>query len=1454
MLKGKFDGYILLETQYNTWIQHAQRESDGKQCMLFQVPGVYADAIEGVFQYSVSIISRAPRTLIPYIDYIIDSSLKGYLVSLFPDRPSLAEIINMKITGNEPFIETEIYDIYIQLRDAVMFLSNMPGYNGLFSSHGLISPDTIILVDTSRIALLGYGLNASANLTTDIRSIAEVLTRLVSINLHTQETKAYTRELELLIDALENGDNFPPILEHANSSAEIKTTGIDIHGTVTQNQLLLSSMLHSHQSSTSPSSINAPQVDLSATRLASTTRSFDPHISIQDLSHTGLAFTRSSYDALIDAVKQKNIDRVTALLGRGIVPPPLCPKTALMEAASLGHYEIAQVLLNTEAMRISSEGFTALHYALQNGHFNIALMLNDTEGKKNSVATLYQGVTNLLFAVETEDLDSIWYWHEQQSTILDKDGYTALHRATQKNYLPGIRILAKNGHGIADKDGKVALHYCAEHNYLDAARILAPYEQGNLTRDGFTALQIAYANGFLALARELIQYEGPSDTVPTSESDFNTDLMLAVINKNFFDTFCYLRQARLRNVFGMTALMLAAKYGNQQAIEDLIDIEGGMQVEQQDWMVDEESINLVGKTALMFAVEARFLSAVARLSSVEAGMVDKSGESALMKAAMMNYIDLVDLLAPLESNIRSLTDVTALTIAIRMGHQEVCAILKDYEGPPATDIVFDEKSSEYTMTPLMKAADAGNFNYTWCLQSQKNLVDNNGWTALMYAAAKGHTDCCELLLETKNMVSLDGETAWKIAQRNNHEHLLSMLKPDSTVDEHGNYDLHRVVATNDPIVTKQYAHQYRIYNGAGLTALMIRASTRGCRCVDQPLLEAEAGMRSQDGQTYALRCALLNGNKNIVDILLPLEQSLLIEDGYTDLMIDAFYGRTDQVISKTALYGFQTKDGITALMLACAAGHIDVVRMLLGSEIGFQTKQGMKASQFAIQSGNRDLCNLIVPLELGFVTVTPTRSNISTHDSKINIVSTTENNLPITDIYMSKCKSDTIENMLSSLNLDHEMLSRWEKQIRHNHIALQRIIGPSPSVDDNGNTALHRAALDGDLEAVHSCIYLATVTNNMHQTALMFAASRGYSEIVEILVHYEANMIDIDGHFAAELAIVSGHLSSIVILAAIEKSLLINAGYTQLMFATLADDAHAVEKCIRDGLLRRQTKSGQTALMIAVLLNRLAFIPLLLTERDLCMTNGVTAYTIATSLTRRNCFTAELINSLKIDILLDNEGNTQLMQKAISGEVRYVKAFLHMHNNYNKRGYTALHLSVLNHHPECVNILKNVESGARIQGSFNTDGIFPVVEPTALMIAAIINDYDCAKELLATEATLVDSKGRTALMLAAIYGHTDACKLLASYEARSKDNFDLTALMLAATYGHAECANILVEFEANMTTPKGDTALSYAAEHGNLECVKAIAPYETKTHGTRAATIASESIRGAVQKVIQEYL
>lgn len=66
-------------------------------------------------------------------------------------------------------------------------------------------------------------------------------------------------------------------------------------------------------------------------------------------------------------------------------------------------------------------------------------------------------MTNLLFAVEAEDIDSVWYWREKQSAIPDEDGFTALHKATQKDYL--LRFGFLHNMDMALQTGTEGLHF-----------------------------------------------------------------------------------------------------------------------------------------------------------------------------------------------------------------------------------------------------------------------------------------------------------------------------------------------------------------------------------------------------------------------------------------------------------------------------------------------------------------------------------------------------------------------------------------------------------------------------------------------------------------------------------------------------------------------------------------------------------------------------------------------------------------------------------------------------------------------------------------------------------------------------------------------------------------------------------------------------------------------------------
>ena len=76
-------------------------------------------------------------------------------------------------------------------------------------------------------------------------------------------------------------------------------------------------------------------------------------------------------------------------------------------------------------------------------------------------------------------------------------------------------------------------------------------------------------------------------------------------------------------------------------------------------------------------------------------------------------------------------------------------------------------------------------------------------------------------------------------------------------------------------------------------------------------------------------------------------------------------------------------------------------------------------------------------------------------------------------------------------------------------------------------------------------------------------------------------------------------------------------------------------------------------------------------------------------------------------------------------------------------------------------------------------------------------------------------------MNACWYGYEKCAKLLLS-EAKLKNNKGETALFLACMKGNLECARLLLDQEAEIADVNGKTPLIIAQENNNVECCKLI--------------------------------
>ncbi len=235
-------------------------------------------------------------------------------------------------------------------------------------------------------------------------------------------------------------------------------------------------------------------------------------------------------------------------------------------------------------------------------------------------------------------------------------------------------------------------------------------------------------------AREVALNLGPNSRTP-----YSTPLMDAVVRRDMFGVESEMSHAGIQKTDGTTALMLAITCNFPEAIPLLMNVEAGMKKDNGDtalslavraemydiarlltpregldissyskennritelmvaaakndvytvWCLSSLQGGLVdpsGRTALMYAARRSAINCLKMLDA-EVGLRDKNGETALMMAASMGLIEVVKILAPLEHSIQTPAHhssghkCTALMLAILSNHFHVCQYLAPYEG------------------------------------------------------------------------------------------------------------------------------------------------------------------------------------------------------------------------------------------------------------------------------------------------------------------------------------------------------------------------------------------------------------------------------------------------------------------------------------------------------------------------------------------------------------------------------------------------------------------------------------------------------------------------------------------------------------------------------------------------------------------------------------------------------
>ncbi|CAG8575033.1 13340_t:CDS:2, partial [Racocetra fulgida] len=166
-------------------------------------------------------------------------------------------------------------------------------------------------------------------------------------------------------------------------------------------------------------------------------------------------------------------------------------KTALYLATENGHLNVVKALINKTDVNITDKNnLTVLHIAAKMGYEEIVKILVET-AQINATDNNY--CTPLFYAAEEgyEKIINILMNREANINYANKDGITALHKATEKGHIMAIKTLLKYvsvNVNIADINGETALHKAAYSN-------------------GKTALYLATKNRHIETVKHLLNAE-----------------------------------------------------------------------------------------------------------------------------------------------------------------------------------------------------------------------------------------------------------------------------------------------------------------------------------------------------------------------------------------------------------------------------------------------------------------------------------------------------------------------------------------------------------------------------------------------------------------------------------------------------------------------------------------------------------------------------------------------------------------------------------------------------------------------------------------------------------------------------------------------------------------------------------------------------------------------------------
>ena len=298
--------------------------------------------------------------------------------------------------------------------------------------------------------------------------------------------------------------------------------------------------------------------------------------------------------------------------------------------------------------------------------------------------------------------------------------------------------------------------------------------------------------------------------------------------------------------------------------------------------------------------------------------------------------------------------------------------------------------------------------------------------------------------------------------------------------------------------------------------------------------------------------------------------------------------------------------------------------------------------------------------------------------------------------------------------------------------------------DNQNHNALYWALRNRHTEVVEIIIPHEDPTDENGATALMRAATRGDVEMVELLAPLQKGLKDKDGSTAFVHALKNRHTDTAMVLREYEAP-----SWTPLMCAAFTGDARLAKKYFFD--TDKKNSNGDTALMIAARAGHIDVVELL----DPTDKYGATA--LMRAVDRNDLEAVRVLMPFQKGRKTDYCNTTALMRVATRGYEEVVKLLVEYEGGLkDENGWTALMSAARFGHSKCVKLLLEYEGDMK-----DTSG------RTALMYATYSNKLDCIKLLAEREKDIKTirewrwfSPGTTALDIAKKWNREEIVSIL----------------------------------------------------------------------------------------------